>query len=80
MDTENRIVAALFGGDDYQLCFTVPEGDCAELERLARDIGVKVSCIGEIVSGEGVAYLDTDGAPVDFSARAYQHFASVQSA
>ncbi len=80
MDTENRIVAALFGGDDYQLCFTVPEGDCAELERLARDIGVKVSCIGEIVSGEGVAYLDTDGAPVDFSTRAYQHFASVQSA
>lgn len=80
MDTENRIVAALFGGDDYQLCFTVPGRDCAELERLARDIGVRVSSIGEIVSGEGVVYLDSDGAPVDFSARAYQHFASIQPA
>jgi thiamine-monophosphate kinase len=52
---------ALTGGDDYELCFTSPQ--------TPGDIGVAVTCIGEIVAGSG---LTLDGRAV--SAAGYQHF------
>jgi len=71
---KNRLLAALFGGDDYELCFTVAKKDCAELESIANDLGVSVTCIGDINAGEGIEYLDTDGSPVELNAQAFQHF------
>lgn len=70
----NRMLAALFGGDDYELCFTVSEKDCDELESIAKDIGVRISCIGDIIAGEGIHYVGADGAEAELSAAAFQHF------
>ena len=73
---ENRLLAALFGGDDYELCFTVAEKDCAELDSIANDLGVSVTCIGDIKAGKGIEYLDADGSPVELNAQAFQHFSA----
>jgi len=60
---ENRLLAALFGGDDYELCFTVAEKDCVELETIAKQLGV-------------IAYLGADGSQVEATAQAFQHFSA----
>ena len=74
LTNENRVRAALFGGDDYELCFTVPGDDCAELESLALELGVQISCIGELEAGSGIRYRDSEGSEVPIPAQAYQHF------
>ncbi|MBL4574051.1 MAG: thiamine-phosphate kinase [Gammaproteobacteria bacterium] len=74
--SENRLLAALFGGDDYELCFTVAEKDCIELESIARELGVRVTCIGDINAGEGMAYLGANGSPIELTAQAFQHFSA----
>ena len=76
MTSVNRLRAALFGGDDYELCFTAASSDCAELEREARKLGVRISCIGELVAGDGIRYRGADGSEVEIPADAYQHFKS----
>lgn len=70
----NRLRAALFGGDDYELCFTVGATDCEELERIAIDLGLRLSCVGELVPGSGIRYHDGAGDAVEIPAEAYQHF------
>ena len=60
----------LAGGDDYELCFTVPPG---RLEALAAS-GVACTRIGEMVPGDGVAVFDEGGRPLPFL-RGYDHFA-----
>ncbi|MEX0964092.1 MAG: thiamine-phosphate kinase [Pseudohongiellaceae bacterium] len=74
VDADNRVRAALFGGDDYGLCFTIAEQDCSELQRLADELGVQTSCIGAIIEGEDIVYLDADQSPVRHDAEAFQHF------
>jgi len=59
---------ALTGGDDYELCFTAPRRDFAPVA------GVAVVEIGQVVAGEGVQCLDSNGSALDFSRRGYQHF------
>lgn len=73
---ENRLLAALFGGDDYELCFTVADKDCVEAEYIAKELGVSVTCIGDISGGEGIDYLGADGSPVEATPQAFQHFSA----
>ncbi|PCI74473.1 MAG: thiamine-phosphate kinase [SAR86 cluster bacterium] len=73
---ENRLRAALFGGDDYELCFTVAEKDCVEAESIAKALGVSITCIGDINAGEGIDYLGTDDSPVEATEQAFQHFSA----
>jgi len=64
---------ALGGGDDYELVFTVPPSAERSLETALAD-GVRITRIGEIVSGSGVRCL-RDGRPVDAGIPGYDHFA-----
>lgn len=41
---------ALTGGEDYELCFTVPDGNVNKLEKALTHIGVPYTCIGQIRS------------------------------
>lgn len=54
-DTE-RLRLALTAGDDYELCFTVPEEKLAELQRVAEKWDCPVSRIGRIHAGSGIAF------------------------
>ncbi|MDY7562057.1 thiamine-phosphate kinase [Pseudomonas sp. 10B1] len=62
--------AALSGGDDYVLAFTLPASNLAGL--LAA--GLPVHVIGRVEAGQGVRLIDSDGADVTPLARGYQHF------
>jgi thiamine-monophosphate kinase len=66
--------AALSGGDDYVLAFTMPESQLAGL----RAAGSSVHVIGRVEAGQGVCLVDTDAADVTPLARGYQHFQGAQ--
>lgn len=43
---------ALSAGDDYELCFTIPENKRDEVERVMQAAQAKIHCIGVITAGE----------------------------
>ena len=66
----NAQQAALSGGDDYVLAFTLP---ALELPTLLAD-GWPIHVIGRAVEGQGVGLLDEHGQDITPSVRGYQHF------
>ena len=64
--------AALSGGDDYVLAFTLA---AVELPTLLAD-GWPIHVIGRVVEGQGVGLLDVDGREITPTTRGYQHFRS----
>lgn len=64
---------AAAGGDDYELCLTVRDVQRSQFESVAKRHGIKVTLIGNITSGTGVACL-MHGAPHQLSKQGYQHF------
>ena len=65
---------ALAGGDDYELCFTLPASALGALQ--AARPGCDISVIGEIVAGDGVDVVDANGEPYRVNRRGWQHFAT----
>jgi thiamine-monophosphate kinase len=80
VDDDNRIQAALYGGDDYELCFTVPADKCAELEQVAGQLDISVTCIGEIVAksgmSNGISYIGDNALIEKVEPLSFQHFNS----
>ncbi len=67
---------AATGGDDYELCFTVPPARVALLEALVADFGCQVTEIGSIEAGSEVSCILPDGRPWHPGDRGgYRHFA-----
>lgn len=66
----------LAGGDDYELCFTVPAARSPQVAALAAALELPLWPIGEIVAGTPgtVEVFDPDGQPVDIARRGYDHF------
>ncbi|MFM1895717.1 MAG: hypothetical protein RLZZ385_791 [Pseudomonadota bacterium] len=71
---DNRRRAALCGGDDYELCFSVPPEKCAAMEAALGELQVPIKRIGEIISGSGIRCLDSLGEPVEVDCRPFSHF------
>ncbi|RAU42452.1 MULTISPECIES: thiamine-phosphate kinase [unclassified Pseudomonas] len=67
---DEALNAALSGGDDYRLAFTLPASCLAELI----DAGWSIRVIGQVVEGQGVVLVDGLGHDVTPSTRGYQHF------
>ena len=65
----------LAGGDDYELCFTVPPGRAADFEALRPALPCAVTCIGEIRAAAGLDCRLADGRPLRIDATGYDHFA-----
>ncbi|WP_325985283.1 MULTISPECIES: thiamine-phosphate kinase [Pseudomonas] len=66
--------AALSGGDDYVLAFTLPPAELAPL----LTAGWPVRVVGRVVAGQGVTLLDADGQDITPGTRGYQHFPETQ--
>lgn len=64
---------ALSGGDDYELCFTVPPEKMPELAMLIAQAKIHATVIGEIVVGSGV-HCELDGEPFELAQQGFQHF------
>lgn len=69
---------ALAGGEDYELCFTVPELNRGALEVAIGHLGAPFTCIGQVNSETGKIQLLQDGKPVDLELQGYDHFAPHQ--
>lgn len=71
---EGGLAMALGGGDDYQLCFTVPAGHEAELAAVAADWPERPVRIGIIRAAPGLE-LQRAGRPVPGPPGGWDHFA-----
>ncbi len=75
VDQQQAIALALGSGDDYELCFTVPESRRGVLDTLLARSASKPTCIGRITSEPGKLKLELDGEPWQLThAPGYQHF------
>jgi thiamine-monophosphate kinase len=70
------LLAALTDGEDFELLFTVAGKDAVSLlDNWKKQFpGVKLSCIGKITAGEGIAIRDKQGLR-PLAAHGYTHFA-----
>jgi thiamine-monophosphate kinase len=73
-DADPALRLAATGGDDYELCFTLPPAHCAKLPPLARELDCPLTCIGVVREGSGLQLLDEDGAALVFDRSGYRHF------
>lgn len=64
---------ALNGGEDFELCFTVPALLEPKLAWVLRDHPVAVTCIGQITSESGIMLAD-DGKLTPADAKGFNHF------
>jgi len=68
---EAALQAALSGGDDYVLAFTLPPEALAPLANLGF---IEVHTIGRVLEGQGVTLRDAQGRDITPEQRGYQHF------
>lgn len=74
-DDKQRLRLALTAGDDYELCFTVPEEKLEALQSAAAGWDVPVTRIGRIRTGTGISFCN--GEPPDDLVAGYDHFGGV---
>ncbi|MCC6716023.1 MAG: thiamine-phosphate kinase [Gammaproteobacteria bacterium] len=68
------IERALGGGDDYELCFTVPPGRESALGAWRAQDGVPLTRIGTVVARPGLRFVEAGGRVVDRHIAGYAHF------
>jgi|SRR5450631_762285 thiamine-monophosphate kinase len=64
----------LAGGDDYELCFTVPQARESSLGAVARDLGLALARIGSISGATGIVVRDESGRALASLPRSFDHF------
>lgn len=67
------IPLVLAGGDDYELCFTVPEANQIKFEKAIKETNFIVTHIGEIENQTGVRCIK-ECKKIDIEEMGYQHF------
>jgi len=78
LDSAERELALdclLAGGDDYELCFTVPRAARAQIAVIACNLGLPLTRIGSITRGDGLVVRAENGQPLPWLPRAFDHFA-----
>ncbi|MBE5201502.1 thiamine-phosphate kinase [Pectobacterium sp. FL60-S17] len=74
VDEEQALRWALSGGEDYELCFTVPEINRGALELALGHLGADYTCIGQIgPSSEGLRFFRENKA-TELNWKGYDHF------
>lgn len=69
------IETIITGGDDYEILACVPAGEVAALRRAASAVGIALTEIGSVASGEGQPhFLDARGRALELARPAFSHF------
>ena len=73
------LATALTGGDDYEILFTAPATEAAEIDELAQRLDVPITAIGRVLApaaGEppSVVVRDDSGRPLVFASEGWVHF------
>ena len=74
LNRDAAIVTALAGGDDYELCFTVPPERAAHLESVAAGWECRCTRVGVIAGEPGVQLVRADGSAFLLERSGYDHF------
>jgi len=69
-----QLPMALGGGDDYELCVTVPPQHEAQAQAALQALGLKFTRIGEVVASSGIMLRGSDGDPRPLPFSGYRHF------
>ena len=64
----------LAGGDDYELCFTVPAAAKRRLEAVSASSGAELTVIGSITAEPGLVVRDPDGGRLEAPTTGWEHF------
>jgi thiamine-monophosphate kinase len=64
---------ALFGGEDFELLFTVRPSGWGKVQRAFRRLGTAVTLVGEVLKGKGV-FIKRGGEIKNLTDRGYEHF------
>jgi thiamine-monophosphate kinase len=65
---------ALAGGEDYELLWSAPPVAAPALAALGTELGLPLTCIGEIVAAAGLLVVAADGEEIISSKVGYNHF------
>jgi|SRR5690554_2831064 len=68
-----RAEQQLTGGEDYELCFTVPESRRGSLETVARQLGIEVTCVG-VIEGDPGLRITLNEQPLVLTEAGFRHF------
>jgi thiamine-monophosphate kinase len=71
---EASLAEALTGGDDYELLFTAPAEAEPVLARIAAELDLPLTRLGEIRPEPGLDVLDGSGRPLSLGSGGYRHF------
>ena len=74
LQLEARWNLQLGGGDDYELCFSIPPETEPELPALAIAGGVDLTVIGRLTATSGLRFLKPDGSGFRPARSGYNHF------
>ncbi len=69
-----RILCALGGGDDYELCFTAPVSKRGRVLEVSAKTGIPVTRIGFIENEPGLRLCNNEGELQPFSCHSFDHF------
>ncbi len=75
LDEAARLALVLGGGDDYELLFSAPAGQQAEVQAAGRAAGVPLTRIGRLEAEPGLRVVDTQGRELPGHYTSYDHFA-----
>lgn len=76
VESEQRLHWALSGGEDYELCFTVPELNRGALDVAIGQLGVPFTCIGQMSADVEGLHFTRNGKAVTLDMKGYDHFAA----
>ncbi|MGF1680511.1 thiamine-phosphate kinase [Photobacterium minamisatsumaniensis] len=71
---DKALQLALTSGEEYELCFTVPEQNRGAVETALAHSGVTATCVGQLRPGSGITLI-RDAKPLHWQLHGYDHFA-----
>jgi thiamine-monophosphate kinase len=74
LDPEQRWSLQLSGGDDYELCFTLPAHLEPELASMSAACNVGLSIVGRMTANAGIHCLKPDGSAFQPLRKGFEHF------
>ena len=68
-----QLELAATGGDDYELLFTAAPATTERIRALSRNLGLRLSAIGQVKEGQGVVLYDSHGQVRQFCRQGWVH-------
>jgi thiamine-monophosphate kinase len=75
LELEKQYNLAMYGGDDYELCFTAPSSQRDAMESLGQQVDCRINRIGIVTGKPGLVVVDKQQKK-DLTMKGYDHFAS----